>query len=60
MDPANSVMRKICLSSSMAALREVVRVFPMVSMNEGATRLAVGDAIGDIRSASIQVYDLLR
>ncbi|WOL09312.1 hypothetical protein Cni_G18065 [Canna indica] len=58
MDPGNLVMRKACLSSSMIALREVARVFPMVALNETSTRLAVGDAIGDISSAVIRVYDV--
>lgn len=58
MDHGNSVMRKTCLHSSMAALTEIVRIFPMVALNETSTRLAVGDAIGDIHSSTIQVYDL--
>lgn len=44
----------------MAALKEVVHVFPMVSLNDSWTRLAVGDVIGEIKSASIRVYDLQR
>lgn len=60
MDPSNSVMRKICYHSSMAALKEVVHVFPMVSLNDSWTRLAVGDVIGEINSANIRVYDLQR
>lgn len=60
MDPSNSVMRKICYQSSMAALKEVVHVFPMVSLNDSWTRLAVGDVIGEINNASIRVYDLQR
>ncbi|XP_042489647.1 uncharacterized protein LOC122069658 isoform X2 [Macadamia integrifolia] len=58
MDPGNSVMRKTCLQSSMAALKEVVRVFPMVALNEALSRLAVGDAIGDINNVTIRVYDM--
>uniref|UniRef100_A0A7N1A0C9 Uncharacterized protein n=1 Tax=Kalanchoe fedtschenkoi TaxID=63787 RepID=A0A7N1A0C9_KALFE len=58
MDPGNLVMRKTCLQSSMAALKEVAHVFPMVAVNETTTRLAVGDAIGNINNAKIQVYDL--
>ncbi|XAR55096.1 hypothetical protein NMG60_11030485 [Bertholletia excelsa] len=58
MDPGNSVMRKSCLQSSMAALKEVVRTFPMVALNESSTRLAVGDAIGEINNAIIRVYDM--
>ncbi|XVF52982.1 hypothetical protein PTKIN_Ptkin05aG0061600 [Pterospermum kingtungense] len=58
MDPCNSVMRKTCLQRSMTALREVTRVFPMVAMNENSTKLAFGDAIGEISSASIRVYDM--
>ncbi|XP_020271363.1 WD repeat-containing protein 7 isoform X2 [Asparagus officinalis] len=58
MDPGNLVMRKACHSSSMTALREITRVFPMVGMNESSTRLAVGDAIGDIHSVTIRVYDI--
>lgn len=58
MDPGNSVMRKTCLQSSMAALKEVVRIYPMVALNDTSTRLAVGDALGEIKSASIGVYDM--
>ncbi|KAF6162144.1 hypothetical protein GIB67_008273 [Kingdonia uniflora] len=58
MDHSNTVMRKACLPSSMAALKEVIRVFPMVSLNEASTRLAVGDAIGDIHGVTIRVYDM--
>ncbi|XP_042459353.1 uncharacterized protein LOC122042996 isoform X1 [Zingiber officinale] len=58
MDPGNLVMRKACFSSAMIALREVSRVFPMVSLNETSTRLAVGDAIGDISTSAIRVYDI--
>ncbi|KAK3020200.1 hypothetical protein RJ639_046832 [Escallonia herrerae] len=58
MDPGNSVMRKTCLHSSMAALKETVRVFPMVALNDAATRLAVGDAIGETKNASIWVYEM--
>ncbi|XP_062074431.1 uncharacterized protein LOC133778502 [Humulus lupulus] len=58
MDPSNSVMRKTCIQSSMTALKEVVHAFPMVAINDTWTRLAVGDVIGEIKSASIRVYDL--
>ncbi|CAI9094174.1 OLC1v1029867C2 [Oldenlandia corymbosa var. corymbosa] len=58
MDPSNSVMRRSCLQSSMSALRELVRVFPMVALNDASTRLAVGDAIAEIKNASIRVYDM--
>ncbi|XP_048319702.2 uncharacterized protein LOC107430195 isoform X1 [Ziziphus jujuba] len=58
MDPSNSVMRKNCYQSSMTALKEIVRVFPMVALNDSWTRLAVGDVIGEIKNASIQVYDM--
>ncbi|GLU05862.1 hypothetical protein SLE2022_229390 [Rubroshorea leprosula] len=58
MDPSNSVMRKTCLQTSMTVLKEVVRVFPMVALNETSTKLAVGDAIGEINNASIRVYDM--
>ena len=44
----------------MTALREITHVFPMVGMNESSTRLAVGDAIADIRSVAIRVYDIER
>ncbi|XVF13059.1 hypothetical protein REPUB_Repub08aG0175100 [Reevesia pubescens] len=57
-DPGNSVMRKTCLQRSMTALREIIRVFPMVAMNESSTKMAFGDAIGEINSASIRVYDM--
>ncbi|KAL6502370.1 hypothetical protein OROHE_024648 [Orobanche hederae] len=58
MDPGNSTMRRSCLQSSMAALKEVVCVFPMIALNDTSTRLAVGDAIGEIRSVIIRVYDM--
>ena len=60
MDPTNSVMRKTCFQSSMTALKEVVRVFPMVALNDTWTRLAVGDVIGETNNASIRVYDMQR
>lgn len=60
MDPANSVMRKTCLRTSVTALKEIVRVFPMVTFNDTSTKLAVGDAIRDIKKASIRVYDMQR
>ncbi|KAL6876322.1 hypothetical protein ACP4OV_012894 [Aristida adscensionis] len=58
MDPSNLIMRKACIISSMMALREMARVFPMVALNESMTRLAVGDAIGEIHNATIRVYDI--
>ncbi|KZV15370.1 hypothetical protein F511_20355 [Dorcoceras hygrometricum] len=58
MDPGNSTMRKNCLKNSMSALKDVLRVFPMISLNDASTRLAVGDAIGEINNASIRVYDM--
>lgn len=58
MDPSNLIMRKACIISSMMALREIARVFPMVALNESMTRLAVGDAIGEIHNATIRVYDI--
>ncbi|KAK9088087.1 hypothetical protein Syun_030481 [Stephania yunnanensis] len=58
MDPGNSVMRKACLPTAMAALKDVVRVYPMVSLNDASTKLAVGDAIGGISSVTIRVYDM--
>nr|GMC98056.1 WD repeat-containing protein 7 [Ipomoea batatas] len=58
MDPGNSVMRRSCMKSSMAALKEIVRIFPMVALNESLTRLAIGDAIGEINNTSIHVYDM--
>ncbi|GMN31907.1 hypothetical protein TIFTF001_003441 [Ficus carica] len=58
MDPSNSVMRKTCFQTSMTALKEVVRAFPMVALNDTWTRLAVGDMFGEIKSASIRVYDM--
>lgn len=60
MDPGNSVIRRTCLQSSMTALKEVVRVFPMVALNDTSTKLAVGDAIGDMKNACIRVYDMQR
>eukprot|EP00258_Populus_trichocarpa_P036775 XP_024452794.1 uncharacterized protein LOC7497808 isoform X2 [Populus trichocarpa] len=59
-DPGNSIMRKTCLQSSMTALKEMVRAFPMVALNDTSTRLAVGDAIGEINNATISVYDMQR
>ncbi|KAL6602748.1 hypothetical protein ACP70R_043109 [Stipagrostis hirtigluma subsp. patula] len=58
MDPSNLIMRKACIISSMMALREMARVFPMVALNESMTSLAVGDAIGEIHNATIRVYDI--
>ncbi|GAB4857436.1 hypothetical protein Ancab_015345 [Ancistrocladus abbreviatus] len=58
MDPSNLVMRKACLQSSMAALKEVTRVYPMVAWSEMSARLAVGDAISEINCANIHVYDM--
>ena len=60
MDPSNSVMRKTCYQSSITAIREVVHAFPMVAINESWTRLAIGDAIGELKSATIRVYDMQR
>ncbi|XP_073051979.1 uncharacterized protein [Primulina eburnea] len=58
MDPGNSTMRKNCLKNSITALKDVLRVFPMISLNDASTRLAVGDAIGEISSSSIRIYDM--
>ncbi|XP_078443078.1 transducin/WD40 repeat-like superfamily protein isoform X2 [Wolffia australiana] len=58
MDNGNYVLRKNCLQSSMATLREISRAFPMVAFNERSSRLAIGDAIGDIAGATIRIYDL--
>lgn len=44
----------------MTTFKEIVRVYPMVSVNESWTRLAVGDVIEDINNASIRVYDMQR
>lgn len=60
MDPGNSTMRRSCHQSSMTALKEVVRVFPMIALNDNSTRLAVGDAIGEINNVCIRVYDMQR
>lgn len=60
MDPGNMAMRRSCLQNSMATLKEVVRVFPMVALNDSSTRLAVGDAIGDINKVIIRVYEMQR
>lgn len=59
-DPSNTVMRRACFQSSMTTFKEIVRVYPMVSVNESWTRLAVGDVIEDINNASIRVYDMQR
>lgn len=58
MDPSNVVLRRTCFQSSMVVLKELVLVFPMVALNDTSTRLAVGDAIADINSAIIRVYDM--
>ncbi|VFQ68018.1 unnamed protein product [Cuscuta campestris] len=58
MDPSNSVMCRACLPSSMVALKEMVRIFPMVALNDSSTKLAIGDAIGDINNTSIRIYDM--
>ncbi|KAJ7567333.1 hypothetical protein O6H91_02G142800 [Diphasiastrum complanatum] len=62
MDPANSLLRKHCLHTAMTAVREMVRLFPMVALHQGFVvsnaKLAVADAIGDLRSLAIHVYDL--
>lgn len=57
-DPSNSVLRKACFQSSWTTFKEVVRVYPMVAVNESWTRLAVGDVIGEVNNASIRVYDM--
>ncbi len=44
----------------MTALKEVVRVFPMVALNDTWTKLAIGDVIGEMNNASIIVYDVQR
>lgn len=59
-DPSNSVLRKACFQSSWTTFKEVVRVYPMVAVNESWTRLAVGDVIGEVNNASIRVYDMQR
>ncbi|WCJ26372.1 Transducin/WD40 repeat-like superfamily protein [Euphorbia peplus] len=59
LDPGNSVMRRTCRQSSMTTLKEVVRVFPMVALNDSSTRLAVGEAVGGFNNASISIYDML-
>ncbi|CAH9124813.1 unnamed protein product [Cuscuta epithymum] len=58
MDPGNSVMRKACSQSSTVALKEVVRVFPMVALNDSLKKLAIGDAFGEINNTSIRIYDM--
>nr|KYP58650.1 WD repeat-containing protein 7 [Cajanus cajan] len=57
-DPSNSVMRKACFQSSMTTFKEVVRVYPMVAVNDSWTKLAVGDVIGEVNNANIRVYDM--
>jgi hypothetical protein len=52
-------MRKTCLQSSTLALKEVVRVYPMVALNNNSSRLAVGDALGNITTATIRVFEML-
>ncbi|XP_010541230.1 PREDICTED: uncharacterized protein LOC104814738 isoform X2 [Tarenaya hassleriana] len=58
MDPSNSVMRRTCHQTSMTAIRELMRVFPMVALNDSSTRLAVGDAVSEINNASIRIHDM--
>ncbi|GAB2220547.1 hypothetical protein Droror1_Dr00008207 [Drosera rotundifolia] len=59
MDPNNLVMRRTCLQSSMVAVSEIARVFPMAALNKASTQFAVGDAVSEINCAPINVYDLL-
>lgn len=49
---------KHCHQTAMAAVREMVRVYPMVALHQDSGKLAVGDAAGDVHSLAIQVYDL--
>ncbi|KAK7318180.1 hypothetical protein RJT34_02879 [Clitoria ternatea] len=57
-DPSNTVIRKACFQSSMTTFKEVVRVYPMVAVNDSWTKLAIGDVIGEVNNASIRVYDM--
>ncbi|KAK4262814.1 hypothetical protein QN277_028322 [Acacia crassicarpa] len=57
-DPSNSVMRKTCFQSSMTTLKEVIRAYPMVAMNDTWTRLAIGDVFREVNNPSIKVYDM--
>lgn len=59
-DPSNSVMRKTCFQSSMTTLKEVIRIYPMVAVNDTWTRLAVGDVIREVNNPSIKVFDVQR
>eukprot|EP00250_Pteridium_aquilinum_P014398 c21963_g1_i1 orf=61-4728(+) len=49
---------KHCHQTAMAAVREMVRVYPMVALHQSSGKLAVGDAAGDVHSLAIHVYDL--
>lgn len=64
LEAANYSLRKQCIQSAMAAVREMVRVFPMVALYPGSStsnpKLAVGDPVGDVRTVAIHVYDLHR
>jgi len=44
----------------MTTFKELVRVYPMVAVNDSWTKLAVGDVIGEINNANIRVYDMQR
>ncbi|KAK4365429.1 hypothetical protein RND71_016787 [Anisodus tanguticus] len=58
-DPGNLAMRKTCLQSSMAALKEIARIFPMLAVNDPVTRLAIGDAIETVQTFGITKIKVL-
>lgn len=51
---------KHCHQTAMAAVREMVRVYPLVALHQSSGKLAVGDAAGDVHSMAIHIYDLNR
>ena len=53
LDPSVPSLREGCLSASTAALRELVKRYPMMAFNQGTQRLAVGTVDG-----VVLIYDL--
>jgi hypothetical protein len=51
---------KHCHETAMAAVKEMVRVYPMVALHQASGKLGVGDVAGDVHSLAIHVYDINR
>ena len=51
---------KHCNQTAMAAVKEMVRAYPMVAFHQASGKLAVGDAAGDVHSLAIHIYDINR